>query len=181
MTTYPEFNQLEDPVIENFAIINDEGIVTNVIAVDTALYPDEDAVLAYVNRGKVANLISKVKKSGVHGGFRFNPASIGGRYIEEADAFVHPQPLAEHPSFVLDTSTYQWVAPIPKPNYIPDGIPFIDFDDEYTRTRFNNQWGWVWNEEKVAWEFGNFHGRHVLNAVKAAIVDSFVATIADVS
>jgi hypothetical protein len=44
---------------------------------------------------------------------RFNYAGIGYTYDETRDAFIPPTP---HPSWVLDESTCQWVAPTPKPD-----------------------------------------------------------------
>lgn len=70
-------------------------------------------------------------QGGVHvaGGtpIRYNFAGEGFFYDEEADAFYSPQP---YPSWVLNTDTYVWEAPTPRP------APF----------------GWVWNEEAVQWE-----------------------------
>lgn len=43
---------------------------------------------------------------------RYNAASITGNYDPEADAFYHNSP---YPSWTLNTDTYDWEAPIPKP------------------------------------------------------------------
>ena len=45
--------------------------------------------------------------------FRKNYAGIGFSYDEELDAFIPPQPFD---SWHLDTETFLWQPPIPKPN-----------------------------------------------------------------
>lgn len=49
----------------------------------------------------------------IDGGPRMNYAGVGFTYDETADAFVPPKPFA---SWMLDTSTYTWEAPVPKPS-----------------------------------------------------------------
>ena len=56
-------------------------------------------------------------------------AGIGMTYDETLDAFLPPKPPT--PSWILDTTTCEWVAPMPKPN---DGKDY------------------VWNEDQQAWE-----------------------------
>ena len=51
--------------------------------------------------------------------FRKHYAGIGYRYDSALDAFVPPQP---HPSWVLDTETCTWGAPVPYPQ---DGERYI--------------------------------------------------------
>jgi hypothetical protein len=43
---------------------------------------------------------------------RKNPAMAGGHYDSSADAFYDAQPF---PSWTLDTTTYQWQPPVPRP------------------------------------------------------------------
>lgn len=43
---------------------------------------------------------------------RANFAGIGGTYDDALDVFI---PLKPYPSWVLNTETYEWDAPIPKP------------------------------------------------------------------
>jgi len=66
-------------------------------------------------------------KDGV--GLRKNYAGIGFSYDEENDAFIPPKP---YNSWVLNTTTYNWEAPIADPN---------------TETTFYN-----WNEETQVWD-----------------------------
>lgn len=63
--------------------------------------------------------------------FRYNYAGIGYTFNKNAGtngAFIAPQP---YPSWVLDTSTYQWTPPVPYPN--------------------NGQL-YAWNEETTSWD-----------------------------
>ena len=57
------------------------------------------------------------KQGSVHRNFRKNVPEVGGTYDEQLDAFLLIKPF---PSWVLDTNTYLWVAPVPMPQ---DGRP----------------------------------------------------------
>jgi hypothetical protein len=59
---------------------------------------------------------------------RYNYATVGGLYDQDANAFYEKQP---YPSWTLNTETYLWEAPISRPN-------------EQNRFR--------WNEEDQQWE-----------------------------
>ena len=59
---------------------------------------------------------------------RYNYAGIGYLYDAEADAFYEPQP---YPSWVLNTSTYMWNAPVTYPT---------------DNKKYN------WNEETTSWD-----------------------------
>jgi len=52
-------------------------------------------------------------KAGI--GFRKNYAGVGYKYDVAFDAFIPPQPF---PSWKLDYTTYQWVAPVARPEDI---------------------------------------------------------------
>ena len=82
---------------------------------------------------------------------------------------------------MLDTSTYQWVAPVAKPSTLPAGAPYIELSDDEQESLFNSSWGWAWNEQEVAWQFNNFHDRSILSPGQRANVEAFIATIEDVS
>lgn len=58
---------------------------------------------------------------------RYNYAQMGGNYDKEADAFYNTQPYS---SWILNTDTYIWEAPIAFPN---DGA-------NYTWDEDNQQW-----------------------------------------
>lgn len=62
--------------------------------------------------------------------FRGNYAAGGFSYNEELDAFIPPKP---HNSWILDETTYNWVAPIPPP-------PPEEYDG-----------GFWWDEESLSW------------------------------
>lgn len=64
-------------------------------------------------------------KTSYNGTIRKNFAGIGDSYNEELDAFVAQQPF---PSWILNSETAQWEAPIPYPT---DGIVYI-WDEETT-------------------------------------------------
>ena len=59
---------------------------------------------------------------------RYNYASVGGLYDQDADAFYEKQP---YPSWTLNTETYLWEAPTSRPN---------------VQDRFK------WNEETQSWD-----------------------------
>lgn len=67
------------------------------------------------------------KQTSYNGNFRKNYAGIGFTYSTELDAFIPPKP---YPSWLLNTNTCQWQAPIPYPS---DGNLYY------------------WNEETQSW------------------------------
>lgn len=73
-----------------------------------------------------------VRGTHINGGtpLRMNYAAIGGWYNETDDAFYGPQP---HPSWTLNTDTYDWEAPVAYPT--PTG------DEVYE-----------WNEQTQTWD-----------------------------
>ena len=58
---------------------------------------------------------------------RGNYAGIDFTYHSECDAFMPPK---EFESWIIDTSNYTWIPPVPKPD---SGI-------------------WVWDEETISWK-----------------------------
>ena len=52
------------------------------------------------------------KRTSYNGNIRANFASIDGKYDPDFDVFIAPQP---YPSWKLNYTTYQWVAPVAKP------------------------------------------------------------------
>lgn len=59
------------------------------------------------------------KQTSYNANFRKNYAGIGYTYDPVLDAFIPPQP---YPSWVLNTTTCQWQAPVPYPS---DGKTYI--------------------------------------------------------
>jgi hypothetical protein len=55
------------------------------------------------------------KRTSYNGNIRANFAGIGFRYDPDFDVFIEPQP---YPSWKLNYTTYQWEAPIAKPEDI---------------------------------------------------------------
>lgn len=72
------------------------------------------------------NLGGRWVKTSYNGNIRKNFAGIGYVYSETYDAFIPPKPES-NPSFILDTETCTWKAPIPK----PEGRYY--WDEENTR------------------------------------------------
>ena len=105
----------------HYAFLDDNGIVTGVIVGrDENDLPDwiTSWEAYYGNRhGQTCLRTSYNTYAGQHslGGtpFRGNYAGIGYRYDDTLDAFIPPQPF---PSWTLDESTFQWVAPVPYPD-----------------------------------------------------------------
>ncbi len=99
--------------MSHFAKINNQNIVTDVIVAE------QD----FINSGAVGDPKKWIQTSyntrnGVHiyGGtpLRANYASIGYVYHPEYDIFSPPKP---YPSFILNTTTGQWEAPVPCPEH----------------------------------------------------------------
>ncbi|NBX71658.1 hypothetical protein EBQ91_01910 [bacterium] len=67
--------------------------------------------------------------------FRFRYAGIGMIYNVEHDVFLQNKP---YPSWILNTETYEWDSPIPKP--------------DLTEEQKNNESYYEWNEENQEWE-----------------------------
>lgn len=65
---------------------------------------------------------------------RYNGAGPGMIYDSSVNAFYFQEPT--FPSYILNTSTYQWDAPVPKPS-----------EDTITASQIIE-----WNEEQIRWE-----------------------------
>lgn len=82
--------------------------------------------------GSIANDQSKM--------LRYNYAGVGSTYDETADAFIPPKPAGDDgtifESWVLDTITYTWKAPVNRPSSQTEGV-----DDLYH-----------WNESTQSWD-----------------------------
>ena len=111
-----------------FALIDDNNIVVNTLVisqenVNTGLWGDPSKMIQYTNytRGGVYFGTDEVTP------LRFNTAGIGYTYDSVLDAFIASKPF---PSWLLDTNTCQWQAPVPYPT---DGKNYY------------------WNEETQQW------------------------------
>ena len=107
----------------HFAQLNENNLVTQVIVVNNATvdnlpFPESEPVgVAFCQSLYGADTIWK--QTSYNGNFRANYAGIGYTYNLTLDAFVPPQP---YPSWLLNTTTVQWEAPVPYPT---DGEMYV--------------------------------------------------------
>ena len=98
----------------HFAQLDDNNVVINIIVV--ANKDTSDANGNEIEAIGVAFCQSLVPgrwvKTSYNGNFRKRYATIGGTYDEALDAFIRPKP---YPSWVLNTETADWQAPVPRP------------------------------------------------------------------
>jgi hypothetical protein len=98
----------------HFARIDENNVVQQVIVVANKDTADangnevESIGVAFCQRLLGGNW----KQTSYNGNFRKNYAGIGYTYDAGIDAFVPPKP---YPSWVLNSNTAQWEAPVPMP------------------------------------------------------------------
>lgn len=101
----------------NFAQLNEKYIVTQVIVVnnetiDNLPFPESEPMgVAFCQ--SLLGSTTNWKQTSYNASFRKNYAGIGFTYDQALDAFIPPQP---YPSWLLNTVTCQWEAPVPYPN-----------------------------------------------------------------
>lgn len=101
----------------HFAKLDENNIVleVNVVSNDTINnlpFPDSEPVgIQFLTEWSGG--YSNWKQTSYNASFRKNYAGIGYTYSAELDAFIPPKPF---PSWLLNTNTCQWQAPIPYPN-----------------------------------------------------------------
>lgn len=100
-----------------------DGIVETVIVADSKEWCEENLGGTWVQTS-YNTFANEHKLGGVP--LHKNYAGIG--YSFDGIGFAMPQPF---PSFTLNKETYQWEAPVPKPEGVPGG--------------------WLWNEEDQTW------------------------------
>lgn len=112
----------------HFAEIDENNIVKQVIVINDADTSDANGVeKEYIGAGFCQSLFGGTwKKTSYNNNFRKRYAGIGYTYNDELDAFITEKP---YPSWILNSETADWEAPIPKPN-----------DGDY-----------YWNEETNNW------------------------------
>lgn len=99
----------------HFAELDSNGVVQRVIVVANKDTADangnelESIGIAFCQKLLGGNW----KQTSYNGNIRKNYAGIGYIYDATIDAFVPPKP---YPSWVLDTNTAQWQAPVPMPS-----------------------------------------------------------------
>lgn len=99
----------------HFAEIDSNNIVLRVIVVSNKDTADANGVeKESIGAAFCERLLGGTwKQTSYNGNMRKNYAGIGYTYRADIDAFVPPQP---YPSWVLNTNTAQWEAPVPYPN-----------------------------------------------------------------
>jgi hypothetical protein len=101
----------------NFAQLDESYIVTRVIVVSNETvndlpFPESEPVgVAFCQ--SLYGPETMWKQTSYNANFRKNYAGVGYIYDPVLDAFVPPQP---YPSWLLNTATCQWQAPVPYPN-----------------------------------------------------------------
>ena len=101
----------------HFAQLNEESIVTQVIVVNNATidnlpFPESEPVgIAFCQSLYGPDTIWA--QTSYNASFRYNYAGIGYTFDVTAQAFIPPKP---YPSWLLNTTIYQWEAPVPYPD-----------------------------------------------------------------
>jgi hypothetical protein len=107
----------------NFAQLDENYIVLQVNVVNNEtindlLFPESEPVgVAFLQ--SLFGTTTVWKQTSYNANFRKNYAGIGYTYDPVLDAFIAPQP---YPSWLLNTTTCQWQAPVPYPD---DGKTYI--------------------------------------------------------
>jgi hypothetical protein len=107
----------------NFAQLDGSYLVTEVIVVNNETindlpFPESEPVgVAFLQ--SLFGSTTVWKQTSYNANFRKNYAGIGYTYDPVLDAFIPPQP---YPSWLLNTTTCQWQAPVPYPD---DGKTYI--------------------------------------------------------
>jgi hypothetical protein len=100
----------------HFAKLDTNNVVTEVIVVNNAViqnlpFPESESIgVEFCQSLYGANTLWK--QTSYNASFRKNYAGFGYSYHADIDAFVAPQP---YPSWILNTDTAQWEAPVPYP------------------------------------------------------------------
>lgn len=112
-----------------FAQIDTEGTVLQVIAVANREAPDpapdfsEPEGQQFIS--EVLGLLGEWKQTSYNNNFRKQYATLGGKYLADADVFIAPKPF---PSWTLD-GNYDWQPPTPRPT----------------------EGDWYWDEVTLSW------------------------------
>lgn len=100
----------------HFAELDNNDVVLRVIVVDNKDTTDaatgqevESIGIAFCQRLLGGNWV----QTSYNNNFRVRYAGIGFTYNRQYDAFIPPKP---YPSWTLNTTTFEWQAPVPYPN-----------------------------------------------------------------
>lgn len=118
----------------HFAQLNSENQVINVVVIGNEQCLDENGKESEQVGIDYCNSIFPNKKgrwiqTSYNNNFRVRYACFGYTYDETLDAFIPPKP---HPSWIIDESTADWKAPIPKPPLTSPASPgdkFYEWDE----------------------------------------------------
>ena len=99
-----------------FAQLDDASLVINVIAVnndtiDNLPFPESEPIGVAICQSLYGS-DTVWKQTSYNSNFRKNYAGFGFTYDSVLDAFIPPKP---YPSWLLNTTTCKWNAPVPKP------------------------------------------------------------------
>lgn len=118
----------------NFAELNENNEVVNIIVVDNNVLLDENEnEVEQIGIDFLYTLFGSEKRfvqTSISGKIRKRLANIGMLYNETIDAFIDIQP---YPSWTLDPELAIWIPPTPKP-----GEPYV-YDH-------------IWDEETLSWQ-----------------------------
>lgn len=117
----------------HFAKLDENNKVIQIVVVDNSVLLDDNGEeQETLGVSHLANLFDYTnwKQTSYNSNFRRRFAMVNGYYIPETDIFTYPKP---YPSFVVNTQTGTWVAPVPIPDYNPETH------------------GLVWDEENQNW------------------------------
>jgi hypothetical protein len=101
----------------NFAQLDENYIVTQVVVVNNETindlpFPESEPIgVAFLQ--SLFGSTTVWKQTSYTASYRKNYAGIGYTYDPVLDAFIPPQP---YPSWLLNTTTCQWQAPVPYPD-----------------------------------------------------------------
>ena len=120
----------------HFAQIDSDNIVTQVIVVSNEDAPNEAAGIAFCQEllGADTNWV----QTSYNDNIRFRYAGTGMKYDSGNDVFYQQQP---YPSWVLDTSTWAWDAPVA----LPDDAGVDDADNPTEFVSYD------WDEGSTSW------------------------------
>jgi hypothetical protein len=129
-----ELKRIYDETHKTFVNINNDNVITNIII----------ASREYMNTNPFGDEIYIEKTDEIK-----NEPLIGGTYNHELNAFLPPKP---YESWIINTETWQWESPIPKPavNEPGPGKIYVEYYNAYILPPPDPSW--VFNEEKLECE-----------------------------
>lgn len=98
------FAKLNGNIVEDVIVVSND-------AIGNLPFPESEPVgIAFCQSLYGAD--TQWAQTSYNGSFRYNYAGIGYVFDSVAGAFIGPKP---YPSWLLNTNTYQWQAPVPYP------------------------------------------------------------------